>query len=936
MVHACTIVARNYLPAARVLAGSFFDHHPDGSFTTLVVDDVFGLVAPSEEPFDVMHLEHLGLDMSEARRMAAIYDVTEFSTALKPWLLRALLDRGCDPVLYLDPDIKVFAPLDGLAAQAERNGIVLTPHVTQPIPRDGKRASESDILGSGIYNLGFIGVGRRAADFLDFWMERLAREAIVAPDRMRFTDQRWVDFVPGIYDVAIERSPVYNVAYWNLDHRKLSAEDGRYLIDGQPLAFFHFSGYSPNAPHLLSKHQGPEPRILLSEHSEVRQLCDEYGAALLAEGYGAGTVEEYGYKRLPNGVVFDAVMRLLYREALLDAERGGLTLPPNPLDPGSAEQFVDWLNERSDTGAMSRYLAATYMSRPDLRGAFPDPEGEDRSRFNGWIAHEVGEGRLEPRLAVAIPEPLLFDRLGEPRDSSISEMVPGVRVAGYLRAETGVGEHGRLAVATVEAAGIPVATFVDTTSVSRQAHGYAASEREDLNVNLICVNADQIEMFARRVGAPFFAGRYTIGLWAWELEEFPAALAPAFDHVDEVWANSEFSRSAIAEVAALKSKPVFAFPLPIAAPSVSPGFRRDAYGIPDGFFFLFCFDLMSVLERKNPLGLIEAFSRAFSPGEGPTLVIKVVNAERKIADLELLRRAAAARTDIVLIDTYLQKGENAALMDACDCYVSLHRSEGFGLTMAEAMALGKPVIATGYSGNLDFMTPDTSYLVRYEPGEVPLGAEPYRRGARWAEPDLDHAAELLRHVFDNPELARAVGERARHHVAERHAIATRAGFVAQRFEAAQRVLADPELARATVGPGGRRGGEVAGEPALIALARRTADLGTPSRFPRLARRVRRLVERLIRHHDTYQREMNMQLALGVEHIARLVSELQAADRARDQRESVPERVEEVDRLRQILQVQGDRIRRLDEQIASPPAQPHSSGEQEWPTTRRQP
>ncbi|HET9058663.1 MAG TPA: hypothetical protein VFN61_01985, partial [Acidimicrobiales bacterium] len=226
----CTIVAKNYLPAARVLGSSIKAHQPGARFVTLVVDHT----GPSDEDFEVLGLSDIGIDPDEALRMAALYDVMEFCTAVKPWLLRALLQTS-DVVAYLDPDIKVYAPLDDIADLAHEHGIVLTPHVTRPMPRDGLSKSETEVLLAGIYNLGFIAVSNEARDFLSFWMERLKRECISDPANMRFVDQRWVDFVPGIWDAFILRDTTYNVAYWNLDHRVVTRKNDCYLVDGEPL-----------------------------------------------------------------------------------------------------------------------------------------------------------------------------------------------------------------------------------------------------------------------------------------------------------------------------------------------------------------------------------------------------------------------------------------------------------------------------------------------------------------------------------------------------------------------------------------------------------------------------------------------------------------------------------------------------------------------------
>ena len=181
---------------------------------------------------------------------------------------------------------------------------------------------------------------------------------------------------------------------------------------------------------------------------------------------------------------------------------------------------------------------------------------------------------------------------------------------------------------------------------------------------------------------------------------------PGSTYVDEVWAATRFVTEAIA---AANQRPVFTVPVPIPVPRLIPDVSRARFGLPDGVFvFLFMFDFFSIIERKNPIGLIEAFTRAFQPHEGPILVLKTINGHRRLNDLEKLKHAIGDRTDILVMDEYYTAAQKNALLALCDCYVSLHRSEGLGLTMAEAMGLEKPVIATAYSGNLDFMTPENS------------------------------------------------------------------------------------------------------------------------------------------------------------------------------------------------------------------------------------
>ncbi len=321
----------------------------------------------------------------------------------------------------------------------------------------------------------------------------------------------------------------------------------------------------------------------------------------------------------------------------------------------------------------------------------------------------------------------------------------------------------------IEAAGITHSTLTYDVTRSRKAHPFL--ERGDgsapHDINIVCVNADQIQHFAREVGPGFFEGRYTAGYWFWELEQFPAAMHHAFDYVDEVWAATDFMARAYRDVG---QRPVHTIPLPIPIPVCSPDISRSSLRLPPGFMFLFAFDFFSVLERKNPIGVIDAFQQAFRPGEGPILVLKTINGDARIGDLEKVRAAAAARPDIFVIDEYYSAEEKNSLLGLCDCYVSLHRSEGLGLIMGEAMGLGKPVIATAYSGNLHYMTAENSYLVDYVMTEVPAGSPPYPEGIPWAEPDLAQAAELMRRVYEARDEAARKAETARQDILTKHSV----------------------------------------------------------------------------------------------------------------------------------------------------------------------
>jgi len=203
-------------------------------------------------------------------------------------------------------------------------------------------------------------------------------------------------------------------------------------------------------------------------------------------------------------------------------------------------------------------------------------------------------------------------------------------------------------------------------------------------------------------------------------------------------------------------------------------------GIPeDRFVFVCTFDYFSVVERKNPFGVVEAFRRAFGDGEGPLLLIKSINGATAWQNHERLLLDAAGRSDIRIWDEHVSKADQMAILGAADCVVSLHRSEGLGLHCAEAMWQGKPVIATRYSGNLDFMDDDCAILIDYALVPVSHGEGVYPSTAVWADPDLDQAASWMRRIVAEPALAAALGSRARARMEQQPTLAETGRLIAR-------------------------------------------------------------------------------------------------------------------------------------------------------------
>jgi glycosyltransferase involved in cell wall biosynthesis len=334
----------------------------------------------------------------------------------------------------------------------------------------------------------------------------------------------------------------------------------------------------------------------------------------------------------------------------------------------------------------------------------------------------------------------------------------GVNLFGYFDTESGVGEIARSMASMLEAAGIPRA-LVNVGQRwlrrrDRRIQGFATSN--PYAMNLFMINADQAPHVLGQVGEEARRGRVNVGYWFWELSTFPTVYTGSFDYFQEVWVASKFCLEAISACS----------PIPVVR--VPPGFDfenppgrhpRSSFGIRDrDFVFLYIFDSASSVARKNPAGLIHSFRAAFPEAGSERLFLKTINSTPQ-RDMALARLARSSRVDV--LSDYMDRSELLDLLSAADCYVSLHRSEGLGLTLLESMALGKPVIATDYSGSADFLRAGVGFPVPYRLVPLLRTIGPYEKGRVWAEPDLREAARLMKFVRENPAEVAAVAAAAR-------------------------------------------------------------------------------------------------------------------------------------------------------------------------------
>ena len=704
--------------------------------------------------------------------MTLYYDVTELSTALKPWVLERMLADQRGPVLYLDPDCVVFAPLDLLVEAALDTAIVLTPHLIKPMPRDGLLPDERHILSSGVYNLGFVGLGRlsRSRDLVEFWKTRLRYDAIVDHERMLFTDQRWIDLVPGMFEHHIERDPGCNVAYWNAHERDLVMEGDEIRAGEHPLRFFHFSGFDPNSPELLSKYSFNRPRLLLSEQPVIRTLCRQYSEEVHAQDFDGASSLRYWWTDLPNGVRLSPFTRRVLRELYVEAEEAGTEMPPTLTEKGGVSALMSWLLGHTDDGE-PRFPNAMLRTRPALAASMAQPWGIDATAFAHWLRtaapHELD---LDRRLADGAARSVMRAYVGAREgDDEMSESVAGdggptVELIGFANADVGAGEATRRLACALSTAGIDHGvTSLDRQPTNRLgvAPPRATARPHDIRV-FVNVDFDPLPR----------STCYRIGYWSWE--ESPADLHRSFEFVNEVWCPSEFSCRAVRRRSPV---PVMRVPMPFVEPSVDRTLDRSDLGLPAGFLFMFVLDFLTGVEQSNPLGLIDAFSCAFAAGEGPSLVIASINGEHRLLELERLRLAALDRPDIVVLDRRDSPSQLGAMIATSNCYVSLHRSLGLGSTIADAMAIGVPVIATSYGGNLDYMDEHNSVLI---PAGDPFEAN--ADSAEWADPDLDAAAAAMRRMVDDHQTFESRAEEARRQVLTRFSPRECGRVIARRIE----------------------------------------------------------------------------------------------------------------------------------------------------------
>jgi glycosyltransferase involved in cell wall biosynthesis len=428
-----------------------------------------------------------------------------------------------------------------------------------------------------------------------------------------------------------------------------------------------------------------------------------------------------------------------YLDGFLTAEQARVLLGCSDDLPG-VPRICEWIFEK-DADARTNY---GHASNPDFL-AWCRTDGARRYPI---LAH--------PLIGLASPERLSISR------------PHGVNIVGYANVRLGIAEDMRMAAQSLAAAGIPFSLYNVSAGPAITEHAedgqFPLSDELPYDTNLFCMTGmgTITSILAHREK---FAGHRNIGVWPWELPAWPAFWHHAYDFVDEVWAASEFTAGAFR---ASSPKPVRHVPVAVTVKETELSDRADFQLPPTDFLFAFSFDALSAFARKNPTAVVAAFKQAFSGGDRKVgLVLKGMRAEGSPEWQELLD-LIGDDPRIHIVTESMSRGRMLDLYRSIDCFVSLHRSEGLGRNILECMALGKPVIVTGYSGNMDFTTTATAALVGFRPIQVAAGEYPFGAGQIWADPSVEEAATLMQRMVDDADWRQSIAHAGQAFVSQRY------------------------------------------------------------------------------------------------------------------------------------------------------------------------
>jgi hypothetical protein len=374
-----TIAAKSTLALARVVARSFSEHHPGVPFYVLLTDEVDGYFDPVLEPYELLRLDEL--TVPEPARFRFGLPQQPLSYAATPYLIAKLLALGYERVLFVKQESLVLGELETTLSGLAPGGVALTPHLLAPLDGAGAEERELNILLSGVFNAGFVGVtaGDSANRFLAWWQDRVYRDCHHGVAQGMHYEQRWLDLAPAYFEnVRVLRDPGLNVAHWNLPDRRVTVSNGDVQVDDRVCRLFRFSGFDVDHPHAATRYSA---RLRVEDLGDAALIFERYRQALFDQGAQETATWPYAYARFDNGVDIPDVARQVY------ASQENVTGFGDPFAYEGAHSYYSWLT--SPAGSLdgpSRLWYEVHQCRPDLQAAFPDPLGRERNAFLDWAA----------------------------------------------------------------------------------------------------------------------------------------------------------------------------------------------------------------------------------------------------------------------------------------------------------------------------------------------------------------------------------------------------------------------------------------------------------------------------------------------------------------------------------------------------------------------
>lgn len=813
-----TICSINYLPTAKILLSSLEKNTKEDIYLIICdkkregVEDFF-----SQSKVKIIFVEDLDIDGFEEFKLR--YSILELNTAIKPFIFKFLL-INYKKVFYFDPDIVIENSLEKLVNCLDNYEAVVTPHLLSPY-LDNQRPNLADITNSGIYNLGFLGLKKINDNyFLDWWAEKCKYHCYNDVENGLFTDQKFCDYLP----IFIKKTLIYNdydanIAYWNLHERQITHYDNCYFSNDQKVLFFHFSGLVFDKRFNFKKLSKHESRFKDKISNTLRNKIDDYLNVLKTFSKELSSLKidiEYGfdeYKELKLDVFSRAYIKKLGLE--------NLKLDPNKIHN---EWFYEQAAEIKDLSNFPRYFLGIYYARKDLQDAFNLNNTSNQKAYFQWIGNEIALGNLSNQLFPLLPKKAINDNLKFLSRNSLfillkriynlnpdffsqdifinirrrlknfllrqtfssendlnapTKILPkfngkkvaknGVNLFGYFNKKTGLAIGVNLMKNVIEKIKINFSTHnvnIDDNSLISPLE----TNNKVWDISLFHINADQTGNFAPYLQKEHL-NTYKIGYWAWELERFPSEPLTNAKFLNDIWVPSNFIADSIERSCFIRPKVI---PHPVLEHDENNFCLDTKYNFKNKFNVTGIFDLNSYIDRKNPFGILKTYQKACKDKnfqENSQLILKISGTfNKKRAISKILSEAKKSKISLTIIDEILSNSEMESLRNSTDVFISLHRSEGFGLNIIENMNAGNIVIATNYSGNIDYMNETNSLLVDYKLTPIQEDQYPYGEGQFWAEPDINDACEKLLWAYHNKNDAQKITKRAKSFIAKNYSI----------------------------------------------------------------------------------------------------------------------------------------------------------------------